>query len=105
MLELSQAQSLTQKDLGASLNLRKSSVSRVVSNLERRGWIVRSRNPEDGRALDVSLTPAGVEAAQNLALSRQQKMEGILSKIPAGEQRAVMKSLSTLIGAINEDDS
>lgn len=105
LLELSKAQSLTQKQLGAALKLRKSSVSRLVSNLQQRGWIERSRNPQDGRALDVRLTPGGVGAARNLAFARQRKMEGILTKIPAGERSMVMRSLETLIGAIHENDS
>ena len=71
LLELSRGSALTQKQLAIALNLRKSSVSRVTSNLMKRGWIEKKRNGEDGRAWDVSLTSAGKEAAASLARARQ----------------------------------
>ncbi len=104
LLELSRGEPLTHKELGIQLKLRKSSVSHVVANLLGRGWVERSRNKDDGRAMDVSLTPSGREAARSLAEARQGKMQGILSRIPANERSAVMDSLHTLIGAMHETD-
>lgn len=105
LLELSKAVVLTQRDLADAINLRKSTVSRIVANLERRGWIVRRTNADDARALDVSLTDAGTQAAADLATARRAKMAGVLESIPEDRRVAVMHALETLIEAIHESEA
>ena len=104
LLELSRADSLTQQQLARALNLRKSTVSRIVTHLERRGWVRREKNREDGRARDVRLTADGWKAAADLAVARKAKMAGVLAQIPEGARQDVMESLRTLIEAIHESD-
>lgn len=104
LLELSRGIPMSQTELGAALNLRKSTVSRLVGNLSSRGWLERTRNEADGRAWDLGLTPAGMDAAATLARARQARMDGILRRIPVAERSKLMDSLTTLIGAINELD-
>jgi DNA-binding MarR family transcriptional regulator len=104
LLELSKTPGLTQRELSAALNLRKSTVSRLVTNLERRGWIARRRSEEDGRAVDVSLTSEGAEAAAALAAARGARMSGILERIPESDRAEVMRTLQTLIEAIHESN-
>jgi len=51
---------LTLNELAAQLYLDKSTTSRVVDALERKGYVRRSRHEGDGRALALNVTPAGV---------------------------------------------
>ena len=46
-------------DLAAELYLEKSTASRVVATLERKGYVTRSAHPEDGRAIVLDVTAAG----------------------------------------------
>lgn len=46
-------------DLAAELYLDKSTASRVVATLERKRFIRREKHPEDGRAIVLTVTPAG----------------------------------------------
>jgi MarR family transcriptional regulator, 2-MHQ and catechol-resistance regulon repressor len=46
-------------ELAAELYLDKSTASRVVGTLERKGYLQRAPHPEDGRAVVLSLTAAG----------------------------------------------
>lgn len=101
-MELSKSGPLTQKELGAALNLQKSSVSHLVLNLLNRGWVERTRNCSDGRVRDVSLTAEGKVAADRISRARRDKMSAILEQIPEKERPAVMRALKTLIGAIHE---
>jgi len=105
LLELSKSPGITQRDLAAVLNLRKSTVSRVVSNLEKRKWVVRARSESDGRAVEVSLTDDGTKAAAELAAARQAKMVGILDRIPEADRATVLDALRTLIEAIHAKNS
>lgn len=38
--------------------------TQLVKRLEQRGWVLRARDPGDGRAMVISLTEAGAEALQ-----------------------------------------
>lgn len=57
LLVLASGDAMTQQQLGVRLVLEKSSVSRLVDGLERRGWITRAPDPDDGRHKLVALTP------------------------------------------------
>jgi DNA-binding MarR family transcriptional regulator len=46
-------------ELAADLYLDKSTASRVVATLERKGYVSREAHPNDGRAIVLSVTPAG----------------------------------------------
>src|SRR5512134_3611412 len=46
-------------ELAAELYLDKSTASRVVGTLERKGYLQRATHPEDGRAVVLTVTPAG----------------------------------------------
>lgn len=53
--------SMTLNDLAAYLYLDKSTASRVVDALERKGYVARTPHPNDRRALLLEATPAGRE--------------------------------------------
>lgn len=104
LLELSRDPHLTQQALAERLKLQKSTVSRLVSHLRRRGWIERRRCEHDRRAYELSLSEAGVATAEDLARARGAKMAGVLSNVPDSERAAVLAALETLIEAIHESD-
>lgn len=56
---LARERAVTLNDLASHLYLDKSTTSRVVDALERKGYVVRSENPADGRALRLKITAAG----------------------------------------------
>lgn len=101
LLELSHSRPLTQKMLAERLNLSKSTVSRLVTNMVARGWVARTRNAADGRAVDLLLTDAGAKMAADLAEARQQKMAAILAQISAESRPQVQASLQLLLEAIH----
>ncbi|PPL19080.1 MarR family winged helix-turn-helix transcriptional regulator [Microterricola pindariensis] len=60
MLALWQASPRTVRDLGEALQLEPATLSPLLKRLEGIGYVTRARNPHDERALDVSLTDAGL---------------------------------------------
>ena len=58
---------MTQGQLGERLHLEKSSVSRLIDGLEKRGWIVRTKAPEDSRQRLLTATPKALETAEHCA--------------------------------------
>jgi DNA-binding MarR family transcriptional regulator len=69
-------------ELARLLDLSPSHVSRVVIDLERKGWVERQRNPEDSRSTRAAVTDAGqrqlLEAAPTyLSTIRELLFEGL----------------------------
>jgi DNA-binding MarR family transcriptional regulator len=101
LLELSRHGPLVQRDLAAWLRLEKSTVSRLVAQLEQRGWLQRERSNSDKRELLLSLTGDGRRIAGELAEARQARFDRLLAAIPDERRASVMAALATLVEAID----
>src|SRR6266540_3883313 len=102
LMELARAAPLSQNDLAARLRLEKSTISRLVHQMEQRGWIVRSRSPLDGRMAQLHLTEAGRTLTRELAEARRAKFARILAAIPEKQRANVLESLTILVEAMRE---
>lgn len=100
LMELERDGQLAQNVLVERLNLAKSTVSRLVQQMRKRGWIERQRSPEDGRVWLWQLTPAGRTLAADVAQARQEKFVQIMAQIPAEARQSVSDSLNILVEAI-----
>jgi len=47
--------------LGPKMGMEATSLSRILKNIEEKGYIQRKRNPKDGRGVLIHLTPLGLE--------------------------------------------
>ena len=103
LMELNRDDLLTQDALAERLRLDKSTVSRLVSQLEARGWLERARDPGDGRALRVTLTAKGRSVAGELAAARQAKFETLLARIPEEDRESVQHALGILVEALHDE--
>jgi len=102
LAELDRDGPLPQHELGSRLRLEKSTVSRLVDQLEGRGWLTGSRGGDDARVVWLELTDAGRSAAIELAQAREARFAEILANIPPEQQALVTGGLSILVGAIRE---
>lgn len=73
---------MTLNELAAHLYLDKSTASRVVDALERKGYVARSPHPTDGRALFLEATPQGRE------------LEGRIRESILAEERQLLSDFS-----------
>ena len=55
--------------LGPLMGMEATSLSRILKNMEKKGFIYRERNPEDGRSVFVKLTTLGKEKREVSKLS------------------------------------
>ncbi len=77
---------MTQGQLGERLYPEKSSVSRLVGGLERRGWVVRTKSPGDSRHKLVSPTPMTLETAERGAAIARGPLEEAQRSMTEDEQ-------------------
>jgi DNA-binding MarR family transcriptional regulator len=67
LVHLSEAEAghLRVRELANLAELSGSHMTRVIDDLARAGFVVKSRNPEDGRGIDVQITKAGLKRLQD----------------------------------------
>jgi DNA-binding MarR family transcriptional regulator len=94
---------MAQHELVARLNLQKSTVSRLVTQLENRGWLSRRRETPDGRVAVLELTDAGRRAALQVVAARAAKFDRLLAALPADRRGDVIEALSLLVEALHDD--
>ena len=99
LMELSRRQALAQHELGARLRLQRSTVSRLVRQLESRGWVSRDRHASDGRVAVLSLTASGQAGVDQLSAARSAKFARVLEAIPESDRTLVQAGLSLLVDA------
>ncbi len=91
---------LSQQALADRLHLEKSTVSRLIKDLEQRGWVTRERDQEDTRVLQLHLSEAGQAAAAELAHHLTERHKRLLEALKPDEQEALAYGLSALIRAL-----
>jgi DNA-binding MarR family transcriptional regulator len=82
--------------LAIRLRLEKSTVTRLVRQLEDRGWVERYGSERDTRVKFIRLTAKGRAAWRRLEKARHAKFERLMSAIPAKQRGAVIETLELL---------
>lgn len=77
-------------------------MTRLVDGLERREWVVRTRDPEDRRHVTIELTDAGRREAQMLYDRTKQAVETVLGRVPRGKRNQVIESIKLLREILDE---
>lgn len=103
LMELARTDGLSQNELAARLRLEKSTVSRLVGQLEQRGWVARTRDAHDGRVRVLQLTAAGRTVATDLAAARQAKFARVFAALPDDQRAGVLDALAVLVEAMDAD--
>jgi DNA-binding MarR family transcriptional regulator len=98
--ELADVDSMSQQELGQLLGLEKSTVSRLVVALERRGWVGRQRNPSNRRFYQLQLTPEGRTVADRIGHDLRAHHEQLLGALTPEEREALTIGLTGLARAL-----
>lgn len=101
--ELARDGQVRQAELARRLSLEKSTTSRLVGQLVDRGWVERLPAPGDGRGVMLRLTLPGERAASQLAEARRKRFQAALDRVPPEERDAVLRALTLLTGAVDEE--
>jgi DNA-binding MarR family transcriptional regulator len=91
---------MTMNALSEWMSLATSTMTRIVDNLVRDGYIERTQNPQDRRVVQVSLTEEGEKLFQAILEVYHEYHRKIVENIPAEELHQVVESLTMLIEAI-----
>jgi DNA-binding MarR family transcriptional regulator len=97
LIELVAARGIAQGELGSLLGLEKSTVSRLATGLERKGWIERGRDEANQRYIRLYLTPEGSRVAATVWQAWQSRQARILSGLSGREREGLAAGLRGLI--------
>jgi DNA-binding MarR family transcriptional regulator len=89
----------TVSGLAAAAGVRATTMTSVLDRLEARGLVTRGSAPGDRRAVQVSLTGAGVEAAAVIATAVARLDRRALAELPSGGVAALRGVLDAIAGA------
>jgi DNA-binding MarR family transcriptional regulator len=95
--ELAEHAPLVQQELADLLNLEKSTVSRLVAGLVKRGLVTRERKSDNQRFYQVRLTRHGRAVARQVAMGIRERHGEILGALTAGECAALTTGLTALL--------
>ena len=95
-LEALQRLPLTLGQLTDELLLDKSTTSRVVDALVRKGYVERTAHPSDRRALQIRSTTKGTKLYQQIERSLQEQSMLLLAEFPPEVREAAIKIVSDL---------
>jgi DNA-binding MarR family transcriptional regulator len=92
----------TLNELAAQLYLDKSTASRVVATLERKGYVVRQRHPRDGRSILLDLTASGKRLYGRIERDLIEETRQLLQDFEPAVRQAAPALLSRLARAAEQ---
>jgi DNA-binding MarR family transcriptional regulator len=100
--EIAAAVTLSQQQLADLLALEKSTVSRLVTGMEQRGWLIREREPANRRFTRLRLTSDGEDAAARIAQDLRDRHRTLFSGLTPLEREALTVGLSALARSLEQ---
>ncbi len=101
--ELDTDRPLSQRELAERLNLEKSTVSRMVAEMERQGLVVRERDPANRRFYRLRLTAAGRARHRSAATGMHDHFVRAVAAMTDTERAALLTGLPALVKALRAD--
>ena len=94
--ELSSKEEPTMSELGRSISMDLSTLTRTVDKLVKKEFVARKRDPEDRRMVRVALTAKGKKIIRRFEEVRKKHIESILRQMTLQERRDLLHIFKTL---------
>ena len=101
--ELWELNGLTQNELSQKVGIEKASSTAVLDALEKNGLVVRVRNAQDRRKVNVHLTPTGQKIREVLSPAARGVALRAVSDLSEGELDSLFSALNRVIANLDPD--
>lgn len=101
--ELSRSGALGVVELSRRLGVHKAWTSRTMGTLEREGFVTRRRAEDDGRAIQLALTPAGRARWRSIDAALNARARAVLDRVPRSERAGIERALEILRDALVDE--
>jgi DNA-binding MarR family transcriptional regulator len=89
-------------DLASHMGVTLSTMSLGADRLERQGYLVRTRDPADGRRIGLRLTKAGLRIKEKEKVLDPELLRGMLGRLTSAERKEAIAGLALLARAAAE---
>ena len=86
-----------QRELEEEFGIRRSSITELLQNMEKSGYVKRENSPQDGRTKILFLTPKGQELDRELRTYLHNLEDVMMEGIPPEEQTVFRKTILKMI--------
>ncbi|WP_323750583.1 MarR family transcriptional regulator [Marinobacter sp.] len=93
---------LDQKQLGLNVGIDRASTTEVLQRLEKAGWILRRKCPDDGRRQLARLTPEGKALLAKVTANALRAHERTLEPLTKAERERFIRYMSKIVSANND---
>lgn len=93
---------MSMTELANKMHLSVSTITRVINPLLRKRYLVRERDPNDGRFRVVRLTAKGERLATDLWRDVLESQKEILSRVPSGNRESLLRFLHDFNRAVED---
>ncbi|WP_019068951.1 MarR family winged helix-turn-helix transcriptional regulator [Streptomyces hokutonensis] len=93
----------TMNQLGHHLGLDKSSITGLVDRAQRRGLVARTPSTVDRRSFQVSITDAGRQLAQQVAVRFAERIEKCVEPLPEADRKRLSRMATRIVTADAHD--
>ncbi len=90
----------THKELMELLSLNSSTITGILSRLEKRGYIARMNNANDKRAKNIILTAAGIKLLEETPNIFHDRLAKKLEKLSDDDQEMIKRALEIIIASM-----
>jgi len=87
-------------ELGRLLHLEKSSLTGLVDRVERRGLVLRTRDPSDRRASQVGLTCQGAQLAAESHEDVTARLEDLAGELAPADRKRLAAAIATMLDRV-----
>lgn len=94
-------QSHTLTELAEKMSVSAASLSRTITVLEERGWVIRERSEEDRRVMRINITENGHQILTDIEKRTEDFLTHTLSELSDADLKKLMDGLDILIGAFS----
>ena len=97
-------QLLSPTRLFKGLMLSSAGITSRLDRLESRGYVKRTRHPNDRRGVNIELTDAGRKVLEQAVTANNASEHGLVTGLNAAERRSLAKLLKKLLAALESTD-
>lgn len=85
--------------LAAHMGVTASTMSLMIDRLARGGYVIRERDPKDGRRVNLRLTKAGVRIKSQKSVLDPERVQHMLAQLTSEERKQALEGLALLARA------
>lgn len=102
--QLLQSGAMTPGQLAREVSLSPATISGILDRLEKRGYLTRTRRPEDKRQVLVELTDAGQALVERTPLPLHERFTRRLAELPEPRQAEIDRVLQQVVGMMEAEE-